>query len=121
MFCPKCGANNAEDSKFCVACGAQIEKVDNAEQEVVQTPVTETEPATPAKTKMNGSAIAGFVLSLVGIFFAAIICGTLGLIFSSVAMKATSSNNAVKGKGLAVAGLVISIIDVVFALIYLGM
>ena len=130
MFCPKCGTKNIDDAKFCVACGSQIqepERAESQEESVVNTnttlnqPAIETSSATPVKTKMSGSAIAGFVLSLVGIFFAAIICGTLGLIFSAMGMKASSSNNTIKGKGLAVAGLVISIIDVVFALIYLGM
>ncbi len=27
MICPKCGANIADDSKFCVRCGSKIEKV----------------------------------------------------------------------------------------------
>src|ERR1044071_1122287 len=30
MFCPKCGARNVEDAKFCRACGADISLVPQA-------------------------------------------------------------------------------------------
>ncbi len=118
MFCPKCGANNVEDAKFCVACGSQIEKAEGeqAPASAVQAPVTETAPATPAKTRMSACAIAGFVLSLIGIFWAGLICGILGIIFSAIGMRAATVNPQVKGKGLAIAGLVISIIDVALIL-----
>jgi hypothetical protein len=67
--------------------------------------------APPPKT--SGLAVASFVLSLVGIFFAGLITGLLAVIFGAVAMNAISKNPAVKGYGLAVAGLVIGILEII--------
>lgn len=40
-------------------------------------------------TKYSGKAIAGFVLGLVGLIVSALICGTLGIIFSALGMVET--------------------------------
>ena len=58
----------------------------------------------------NGNAIAGFVLSLVGLFPLIIIGSIIGIICSSVALHGMSKSNTKKGEGLAIAGLVIGII-----------
>ena len=58
----------------------------------------------------NGSAIAGFVLSLVGLFPLIIIGSIIGIICSSVALHGMSKSANKKGEGLAIAGLVIGII-----------
>ncbi|MBW2412361.1 MAG: DUF4190 domain-containing protein [Deltaproteobacteria bacterium] len=58
----------------------------------------------------NGNAIAGFVLSLVGLFPLVIIGSIVGIICSSVALHGMSKSNNKKGEGLAIAGLVIGII-----------
>lgn len=50
MFCPKCGAENAEDSRFCTACGnalntAPVEQIVSEEAcENVSAPVTDDAP-----------------------------------------------------------------------------
>ena len=55
----------------------------------------------------NGNAIAGFVLSLLGLFPLVIIGSIIGIIFSSIALHGISKSANKKGEGLAIAGLVI--------------
>lgn len=78
-------------------------------------PTTSSQPTNeqpPVKRKFSGMGIAGFVVSLVGLFFAAIVCGTIGIILSSAAFGETKQG-AKRGRGLAIAGLVVGIIDVI--------
>ena len=119
MFCKSCGAELPKDSKFCSFCGATVEEqpTENSPAETQQpTPETNTvvnELQTSATgKKFSGKAIAGFVLSLVGLFIAGLPCGILGIIFCSNGLKESSSGEY-RGKGLSIAGLVISIIDIV--------
>jgi hypothetical protein len=58
----------------------------------------------------NGNAIAGFVLSLVGLFPLVIIGSVIGIVCCSVALHGMSKSTNKKGEGLAIAGLVIGII-----------
>lgn len=119
MFCPYCGANLTDNAKFCSSCGAQIEKENTSEVVTETNNQLQTNQPTPntqsTVKKFSGAAIAGFVLSLVGIIVAGIPCGVLGIIFSAAGMSETK-NQEKRGKGLAIAGLVISIIDIVLVL-----
>lgn len=72
----------------------------------------------PQPTKTSGKAIASFVLSLVGILVAGLICGIIGVCLSVAATNEMKSNPFIKGKGLATAGLVISIIDIIIMVLY---
>ena len=57
--------------------------------------------------KLNGLALAGFILSLLGV-------GGLGLIFSAVALSQINKNpKRWTGKGFAIAGLVLGILDII--------
>ena len=117
MFCRICGYELPENAQFCSRCGTNI-----AEEQNAATPVD----TPPAPAKRSGKSIAGFVLSLCGIFMLMvdeivllIPCGVLGLIFSILGKKEISSKN-LGGKGLATAGLVISIIVLgIIALVFL--
>lgn len=61
----------------------------------------------------KGFAISSFVLSLVAILVAAIICGPLAIIFGAIARQSKD-----KGiKGLATAGMAIGIVDTVIMII----
>ncbi len=74
-----------------------------------------TNPIEQQKTMDNGSgfAVAGFVLSLVGLLVAAVPCGVLAIIFGALGLKSSR-------KGLATAALIIGIIDVVVGLILIS-
>lgn len=47
MFCSKCGMENKEGSKFCEACGAQLEEVAAKPEAQAYTPEYEAEPQQP--------------------------------------------------------------------------
>ena len=104
MFCPKCGKEMADDSKYCSACGAMISE--SAKSAV--------------EKKMSGFAISGFIVSLVGLIVFGMVCGFAGAILSLVALKMISKDDALKGNGLAISGLVISIIDIVVSIIFIN-
>jgi predicted RNA-binding Zn-ribbon protein involved in translation (DUF1610 family) len=58
----------------------------------------------------NGNAIAGFVLSLVGLFPLIIIGSIIGIVCSGIALHGMSKSTNKQGEGLAIAGLVIGIV-----------
>lgn len=112
MICPNCKTNNPDNANFCEMCGAPLVQQNNAQPNNVQQPMM-------PQGRMSGKAIAGFVLSLVGLCIAGIIMGILGIIFSSLAMKEINADPTVRGKGFAIAGLVVSIIALVGAVLSL--
>jgi hypothetical protein len=70
----------------------------------------------------NAFAIAGFVVSLVGLFIFGIVMGILAVVFSAIALAQIGSNKGkYKGKGFAIAGLVIGIVDIVVLLLVVSM
>lgn len=110
MVCQNCGSIIDENQNFCPSCGAA--KADNSNtSEMTEQKVKDTAPQA-----WSGKAITGFVLSLVGLIIAALPCGIIGLVFSSIAFTQTANKN-LKGKGLAISGLVISLIDIVFGIV----
>lgn len=68
------------------------------------------------KTSGNGSglSIASFVLSIIGLIVAALICGILAIIFGGIGLARGGR------KGLAIAGLIIGIIDVIMGILILA-
>ncbi len=123
MKCSICGRTLTNKYKFCPDCGASVveEKTPDVTQ-VVDEVEKENEKNTtaPETKKVQGFAIAGFVLSLVSIIcgngFATIVCATLGLIFSAISL-AKFKPDINKGKGFSIAGLTISIVVLAFELI----
>ena len=113
MFCKNCGTELIEGSNICQNCGTSVDNVSPSPEDHTQ----DTHEPAP---KFSGKVIAGLVLSLVGIIVAAIPCGIIGLIFSSLGLKELRLPQY-KGNGMAIAGMVISIIDVVLGIIYLAM
>jgi hypothetical protein len=67
---------------------------------------------------VHWGAVAGFICSILGIFFAGIILGLLGVIFSSIALsKVNEQPERYSGKGLAIAGIIIGVVVLLLTLI----
>jgi lipopolysaccharide export LptBFGC system permease protein LptF len=62
----------------------------------------------------NGFAIAGFILSLVGLFIFPLLFCTLGIIFSAIGLKSDY-------KGLAIAGVVLGVVGIVLWLVLIAL
>ena len=98
MFCPKCGAENADGAQLCMSCSW------------VLTSTSTHGPCATAKT--SGLAIASLVLGILSFFscfitaIPAIILGVVGL------LKTNRSAGQLKGTGLAIAGMALPAIAV---------
>jgi prepilin-type processing-associated H-X9-DG protein len=98
MFCPKCGAENADGVQLCGSCSW------------VLTSTSAHGPNPEAKT--SGLAIASLVLGILSFFtcfitaIPAIILGIVGL------LKINKSSGQLKGMGLAIAGMALPVVAV---------
>lgn len=140
-FCKHCGAQIEDTTAFCPNCGTNVsdDAVSSSAPEPQYNAYQPEQSVQPAQyqpyqdyqnpgiypeAKLNGLAVAGFVVSLVSLFFCGI-SSIVGLILSIIGM--TQIKNSIKagvpqrGNGLAIAGLVIGIIGTVFILIYIIM
>jgi uncharacterized membrane protein YvbJ len=109
MYCPQCGAENAEGNKICSKCGAAL--TDTASP--TATPGT-TQP-TLVTQRTSGMAIASLVLGILGFFLT--LPSIFAIIFGGIALSQIGKNPELKGKGLAIAGLVLGIIVVILAVV----
>lgn len=94
-------------------------------EELRDTTRTELKVAKPQETntygKLSGSAVAGFVCSIIGLaliaslsfFFLGILSSVTGIILSAIGLSQT--NKGQQGKGFAIAGLILGIIGVAIA------
>lgn len=83
---------------------SKIKKLNRSDDPIGQTALPDTRP---------GMSIASFVLGIVGLFVAGLICGALAIVFGVIGMK--------RGlRGLAIAGLILGIVDIVAALIIIS-
>ena len=111
MFCPNCGAQNADNVAFCASCGANMTAQQApVQQPVYQQPVYQQQPASvPGK----GLGIAGMVLGIISLVlfcvtYISIPCAIVGIILSGVGLK--KAKDVGMKNGMAVAGLVCSAI-----------
>ena len=110
-FCINCGSMVDETEIFCRNCGANV-TADTSVNNMRNTNINGNSNNAPAKT--SPVAIAGFVLSLVGIFCGCIFA-ILGITFGVVAKQRIKAFNE-GGNGLATAAIVIGIVDIVLNL-----
>jgi uncharacterized membrane protein YvbJ len=102
MFCPQCGAQNADGAKFCASCGAGLAK----------TAAPARAASAAVGTRTSGLAIAALIMGILGI-------SLLAVIFGGIAMSQTSKDPNLKGRGMAVAGLVLGILGMVGIVIWI--
>jgi uncharacterized membrane protein YvbJ len=108
MFCPKCGAQNADGSQFCSSCGAGL----------VQTAAPAPAAATVVVAeKTSGMAVAALVMGIVSFLLFGPLA-ILAIIFGAIGISQASKPN-VKGKGMAVTGLILGIVGGGFWIIML--
>jgi hypothetical protein len=121
MFCPECGQQNTDDSKFCTSCGKPI------------TLLTKIRPSSPSTAPANANAdlkesgavtamsVIGFVFGLIGMLGSfiprigslAFYIGIPAALISAIALGIAYSQNA--KRTFAVVALTISLIGVVIS------
>jgi hypothetical protein len=109
MTCRNCNSAN-QTADFCTECGKPVQSVGQVTAPMSQYPLP-TPSAAPAN---SGLAIAGFVLSLVGLLVLPLILGIVGVTLSAVGLKAGK-------RRLANFGLAIGIFDIVYGIVTLVM
>ena len=114
MYCPNCGAQNAEGSKYCQSCGTALTGTAQT-TETAPKPATapQAQPVTQA-TRTSGLAVASLVLGILSfpLYFVGVILGVLAIIFGALAIGKTNREPNLGGKGMAVAGLVLGIVAI---------
>lgn len=112
-FCPKCGAQLADEAAFCDKCGANLSQTAAAPQAV---------PAAPVHKEGSGLGIAALVLSIIGF-----LTGFLGFglvldviaIVLAVLVLVKAKKQPIK-TGTATGGLIVAILSIVLCGIILG-
>ena len=118
--CYECGTVYPETMRCCPNCGseAKIQLAPNSEFEEPKKPYVQPyRPyGMPMNNRMNGYAIAGFVLSCVALVLMCVFppLSILGIVFSALGLSQIKKSFQ-RGKGLAVAGLTIGIMTTVFS------
>lgn len=103
-YCEKCGTENQDNSEFCLKCGRPFQNVPQTDKEYTYQYHQEYSAAPQEQKNGRGKSIAGFILSLFGIFCG--ITAIIGFILSIIGIS--ESKKSGKVNGLAVAGLIIS-------------
>lgn len=115
-----------ETMRCCPNCGseAKIQLAPNSEFEEPKNPYVQPyRPyGMPMNNRMNGYAVAGFVLSCVALVLMCVFppLSILGIVFSTLGLSQIKKSFQ-RGKGLAVAGLTIGMITTVFSVFLYAM
>ena len=105
MFCRNCGSNIDDRAVICPHCGVPTNNMPQPAQQPYGAPVQ--------NKAVNGFAIAGLVVSLMGLFggnYLFLIPSIVGLILSIVGMVKSKSYSLY---GLAIAALIVSIVTLI--------
>ena len=138
MFCPNCGAQNADNVPFCANCGSRIEGQAPAAPAYHAAPAYPSAPtypnapaygaapvapaygAAPATVPGKGLGIASMVVGIISLVlfcttWIAMACAIVGAVLGGIAVK--KAKDVGMKNGMAVAGLVCSIIALAIAAI----
>lgn len=105
--CDNCGAELSDEAQYCTQCGMPT----GTSTQTFQMPPPPGYQKT--RSRYNGMCVAGFAVSLGGIFVLPPLAGILSVIFSAIGLKNLSTNGQL-GKGLAVTGILMGIFDMIF-------
>lgn len=104
--CPSCGKILPDDASFCDGCGAHQPPVQPVSPGVYSYP-----PVSVHKyTWIDAATVIGFVSSVVGLFWCAVLLLPIGGVASGIGFRGE------RLKGLAISGLVISIVGIIIRL-----
>ena len=108
MFCSKCGANNPDEGRFCVSCGAALAGqagIATPAPSAITPPIPGLAPPYVGPAETSGKAIASLICGICFLIFpaavAAIILGHLSL------SDINKSAGRLTGRGIATTGLVL--------------
>lgn len=122
-FCTNCGSKLNGNEKFCINCGQEVTNSNNNqnignEGNVVTYSISDSSKLNQTtKSSCTSRANTAFILSLVGLFFAGIVMGIVGISMGISAKSEMELLGIEDGKKKAKAAIIIGIFDVVIALL----
>ena len=122
MFCSKCGATNAEGTRFCSSCGANLISPNVVNSQSVNVPVYKQVPVNNvASQKASLAKILG-IISLFTSFFVGYVFAIVAIVFAQMSKRETGevlSSEAKVGQNCAIVSLVLSTIAVMIYVVLL--
>lgn len=120
MYCPKCGAQIADDSRFCPKCGnSTVAQAPPPPQPVYQQPPQPVyQQPVYQQEHTSGMSVTALVLGIIGLVPWMCFLSVLAIIFGAIGISQTGKDPYLKGKGMAVTGLVLGIVSIAFWIIF---
>ncbi len=116
MFCRKCGKEIPDDAIVCPYCGIATGCASSVENQPPVGAPAENQPQ--EKAKFNGLGLAGFIVSLVSMFFDIFgLIGITGFVLSLIGLIIIQKKGC-RGKGMAIAGVVCGAVAILYAFIF---
>lgn len=122
-FCTNCGSKLNGNEKFCINFGQEVtnsnsdENIGNESNVVTYSISDSSKLNETTKSSCTSRANTAFILSLVGLFFAGIVMGIIGISMGASAKSEMESLDIEEGKKKAKAAIIIGIFDIVIALL----
>ena len=125
MFCPSCGAKNADSSKFCETCGAPMDRPSTVQTVPVQPVPAYTPPpvamsagtgSQPVMTENVGGIYSkiAIVIAIIAIFVAPFILGPIAIILGYIGYKKGDTGT---GKLAMIIGVICTILGLILSAI----